>query len=285
MAPDDPARAEGFVSRLRRAGARLFLVSACGVLAACGVSPRPALGPVGEGALQASIRKDDVILRPDGPGPFPAVILLHGCGGLSGRGTLWAERLRAWGYLSLRVNSLAARGLKRVCGGGSLRPEERIPDVLAALAYLRTRPDVAGRQVALMGWSHGGSATLATLGNAPAEPAEGFRAAIAFYPSCRRIRPWRTKTPTLILIGEADDWTAPGPCLALVDRQRRAGLDVTRVTYPGAYHGFDNPLLGPNRRRVPDALGGRGATIQYDPAAADDSLVRVREFLSKHLTH
>jgi dienelactone hydrolase len=181
------------------------------------------------------------------------------------------------------VNSFAARGLKRVCGGGILRAEERVPDVLAALAHLRTLSDVDPRRIALMGWSHGGSVTLATLGNAPQEPAEGFRTAIAFYPGCRGVPPWRTKTPTLILIGAADDWTAPAPCQALTDRQRRAGFDVTQVTYPEARHGFDNPGLGPDPRRVPDALGGRGATMQYDPAAADDSVIRVREFLAKHL--
>jgi len=229
------------------------------------------------------MRKGDMIVQPDGTGPFPAVILLHGCGGPTSGEKLWAERLRGWGYLVLRVNSFAARGLKRVCGGGILRPEERVPDALGALAYLRTRPDVDPRRIAVMGWSHGGSATLATLNNAPEEPAEGFRAAVAFYPYCRQMRPWRTKTPTLILIGEADDWTPAVPCQALADRQRRAGFDVTQVTYPGAHHVFDNPLLGPDQRRAPDALGGRGATLQYNPAAADDSRVRVRDFLAKHL--
>jgi dienelactone hydrolase len=122
-----------------------------------------------------------------------------------------------------------------------------------------------------------------TLGAAPEDPADGFRAAIAFYPPCRPVLPWRTKTPTLILIGGADDWSAPAPCQALAERQQRGGFDVTEVTYPGAHHGFDNPLLGPEKRRVPDARGGRGATIQYNPAAAEDSAVRVREFLAKHL--
>jgi dienelactone hydrolase len=182
------------------------------------------------------------------------------------------------------VNSFAARGLKSVCAGGILRAPERVPDVLAALAYLRTLSDVEPHRIALMGWSHGGSATLATLGNVPEEPAAGFRAAIAFYPGCRGIPPWRTKAPTLILIGAADDWSAPAPCQGLTDQQRRAGFDVTQVTYPGARHGFDNQGLGPDPRRVPDALGGRGATMQYNPAASDDSVVRAREFLAKHLT-
>jgi dienelactone hydrolase len=229
------------------------------------------------------MRKDDIIVQPDGAGPFPAVILLHGCGGPTGREKLWAERLREWGYLSLRVNSFAARGLKRVCSGGILEREERVPDVMGALAYLKMRPDVDPRRIAAMGWSHGGGTTLMTLGAAPEDPVEGFRAAIAFYPGCRGVPPWRTKTPTLILIGEADDWSGAAPCQALADRQRRAGLDVTQVTYPGAHHGFDNPQLGPEKRRVPDALGGRGATMQYNPTAAEDSLVRVREFLARHL--
>lgn len=229
------------------------------------------------------MRKHDVIVKPDGTGPFPVVILLHGCAGPTSRDRLWAERLRHWGYLTLRVNSFAPRGLKRVCGGGILEREERVPDVLTALAYLRTRPDVDPRRVAMMGWSHGGGTVLMTLGAAPEDPAEGFRAAIAFYPGCRGVPPWRTKTPTLILIGGADDWSAPGLCQALVERQQRAGFEVTQVTYADAHHGFDNVLLGPGKRRVPDALGGRGATIQYNPQAADDSLVRVREFLAKYL--
>jgi len=234
-------------------------------------------------ALQAEIRTHDLVLQPAGAGPFPAVIMLHGCGGLGGRDRMWAERLRAWGYLTLRVNSFAARGLKSVCGGGVLGPDARVPDALAALAHLRTRPDVDPQRIALMGWSHGGMATLMTLGAAPEEPATGFRAAVAYYPGCRQVHGWRTRTPVLMLLGGADNWTAASPCQYLASRQRQAGLDVTQVTYPGAHHGFDNPLLGPNPRRIPEALGGRGATTQYDFAGAEDSVWRVRAFLATHL--
>ena len=234
-------------------------------------------------ALQVEIRTHDLVLQPHGPGPFPAVIMLHGCGGLGGRDRMWAERLRAWGYMTLRVNSFAARGLKTVCGGGVFGPDRRVPDALAALAHLRTRPDVDPQRIALMGWSHGAMATFMTLGAAPEEPASGFRAAIAYYPGCWQVHGWRTRTPVLMLLGGADDWTAASPCQYLASRQRQAGLDVTQVTYPGARHGFDNPLLGPDPRRVPEALGGRGATTQYDPASAQDSVRRAREFLTKHL--
>jgi dienelactone hydrolase len=106
-------------------------------------------------ALQAEIRTYDLVLQPAGPGPFPAVIMLHGCGGLGGRDRMWAERLRAWGYVTLRVNSFAARGLKNVCGGGVFGSDARVPDALAALAHVRTRPEVDPKRIALMGCSHG----------------------------------------------------------------------------------------------------------------------------------
>ncbi len=247
------------------------------------LSPAVVLADSPPDPLQSAIRRDDRLLRPSGAGPFPAVIMLHGCGGLDQRDQMWAERLREWGYLTLRVNSFKARALKRVCGGGIFESVERVPDVLVALAHLRTLPDVLGDRIAVMGWSHGAGAALATLTAAPEDPEQGFRAAVVFYPGCRRLRPWSTRTPALLLLGGADDWTAAGPCQALAARQARTGLDVTQVTYPGAYHGFDNPLLGAEKRRAPDALGGRGATLQYNPTAADESLVRVRSFLAQHL--
>lgn len=196
---------------------------------------------------------------------------------------MWAERLREWGYLTLRVNSFAARGLKGVCGGGIFGPDGRVPDALAALGHLRSLPDVDPQRIALMGWSHGAMAALMTLGAAPEEPAMGFRAAVAYYPGCRQVHGWRARTPVLMLLGGADEWTAASPCQYLAARQRQAGLDVTQVTYPGAHHGFDNPLLGPSPRWIPEALGGRGATTQYDPTGAEDSVRRVREFLAVHL--
>jgi dienelactone hydrolase len=260
--------------------AAIILSSWLGVM---GVAVVVVAGTLVNESIQDSIRRYDRFHVPNGPGPFPAVILLHACGGPSGRDELWAEQFRQWGYLVLRVNSFAPRGLKSVCGGGIFSPQERVADVFDALTHLRSKRDVDPTRIAIAGWSHGGSTVLMTMAAASEEPEQRFRAAIAFYPGCRGVPPWRARIPTLMLLGEIDDWTPSSPCEELSLRQRSAGLDVRHVTYPGAHHGFDNPLRGTASRRVPEARGGRGATMQYNQAAAEDSVVQVQKFLATHL--
>jgi len=52
--------------------------------------------------------------KPDGSGPFPAVVYLHGCSGLSkNTRTRMTELLTGWGYVSLVVDSFATRGIKQ----------------------------------------------------------------------------------------------------------------------------------------------------------------------------
>ena len=46
-----------------------------------------------------------------GEGPFPAVVVLHGCIGITGHFTGIADRLSSWGYVALAVDSLGPRGL------------------------------------------------------------------------------------------------------------------------------------------------------------------------------
>jgi hypothetical protein len=50
--------------------------------------------------------------KPKGDGPFPAVVLLHGSGGVNAsRDADWAKRLTDWGYVTLQVDSFGPRGV------------------------------------------------------------------------------------------------------------------------------------------------------------------------------
>ena len=120
------------------------------------------------------------IEKPDGPGPFPAVVILHDCSGLgprsSGAPARWARELSAQGYVILIPDSFTTRGHPDgVCtdaspSRGEVAPSRRVRDAYAALAHARALPYVDGRRVGLMGGSHGGSTTLASMA-APERPA------------------------------------------------------------------------------------------------------------------
>jgi hypothetical protein len=47
---------------------------------------------------------------PKGDGPFPAIVLLHGCSGLGRANEVWTARLVDWGYVVLNVDSFGPRG-------------------------------------------------------------------------------------------------------------------------------------------------------------------------------
>jgi dipeptidyl aminopeptidase/acylaminoacyl peptidase len=93
------------------------------------------------------------LTRPDGPGPFPAIVHLHGCGGLpdevkSGSADhFWSERLAAWGYVVLVVDSFTTRGIDNTCLG-ELAP--RTADAYGALTWLARQRFVDAKRIALM---------------------------------------------------------------------------------------------------------------------------------------
>ena len=60
-------------------------------------------------------RLTGVLRKPGGPGPFPAVVLMHGCGGIQPGNEIWASDLTTWGYVTLLVDSFTPRGLNVRC--------------------------------------------------------------------------------------------------------------------------------------------------------------------------
>lgn len=184
---------------------------------------------------------------PQGRGPFPAVVLMHTCDGVGGTETPWAEVLRFAGYATFVVDSFKGRALREVCQNSRLlSPTPRIGDAYGALRLLATHPRVDARRIALMGFGHGGTATLraatarAREHYAPAgSPA--FRGFIAFYPDCTvRYPEFRQfAAPLRVHTGERDDWAPAKPCEEVIGAARAAGNDAAITVYPAAYYSFD----------------------------------------------
>ena len=214
------------------------------------------------------------LYKPAGPGPFPAVVVLHHCGGIDSDLQAWAGHLAELGYVAIVPDSFGSRGIGRVCATGQLSPAARVPDAYAAATYLRSLPEVKGDRIGLIGFSHG-AGTIATLASRPPLAAP-FRAAVAYYPNCPASGT-SADPPLLILIGAKDDWTPAAPC---VDWGARVGdrgrLDV--VVYPNAWHKFDG-------HGSAEVLGGFGVMhhLERDGAAAADANARAEAFLARWL--
>ena len=87
---------------------------------------------------------------PDGDGPFPALVLLHGSSGIGEENYIWAARFRSMG--------LGSRGIEK-------HPKQpyvhlQFGDAYGALAYLQRQPFADENRIGVIGWSHGGYAVL-----------------------------------------------------------------------------------------------------------------------------
>lgn len=266
------------------------------VLAGCATAPleRPSFAPTDAGKIPVAVSReltlDGTLSLPANPTPVPAVILMHGCGGVSRTMYTWARTLRDWGYAALVLDSFTARGLKRVCESGGLTSEQRVDDAFAALQTLAAHPAIDARRVALMGFSHGGGTVLTAAAPAiarryatPGGPT--FRALVAFYPRCEARYPGTPlSAPLRIHIGALDDWTPAPPCETLAAMLTRARADVRISVYPDAHHGFDSTRQGPPIR-LPNVsvygAGRRGATVGPNPVAAQSARDNVRRELEE----
>jgi dienelactone hydrolase len=215
--------------------------------------------------------------RPASRGPSPAVILVHGCAGFAEQlDQNWAERIASWGYVTLTIDSFGRRGVKNTCRRSPAFDLDHDPYL--GLNYLIQQKLVDPARVAIVGFGNSPALSAVARRSVESEPKK-FRAAAAFYPVCAAIKGPMT-VPTLILIGELDDWTTPDACRKLangaddwaISRQEGEGAAVRLIVYPGAYAGFDLS----NFRAPVLYLGHR---IEYNKSATEQSSDALREFL------
>jgi YD repeat-containing protein len=236
------------------------------------------------------------LYRPEGDGPFPAVVALHTCDGLAGRRSSlarryrdWGERFAAAGYVALFPDSFGSRGLKSQCipGQRTLRSgRDRVVDADAARHWLQQQSYVAAGRISVIGWANGGVTALWTIRPRAAKKDDkpDFRSAIAFYPGCRRLRDtaWSARMPTLILVGAKDDWASASACEQMVAGARGRSARAAIQIYPNAYHDFDHPNLPLQQRNGVLVNGTPGRVhVGTDPVARADAMKRVAEWLAR----
>lgn len=227
------------------------------------------------------------LFKPDGAGRFPAVVLMHGCGGWQPavRHALrtHAQHLRDHGFVALNLDSFGPRN----SSGGELCANDRAlyqalsyrtQDAFDALRYLQRQDFVAPDNVFLMGQSNGGAVAIrAAKATTPAtynRDGSAFRGVVAYYPWCGEFDGSRVSlaSPLLIFAGGKDDWVPAYECQGV----RATGAELQVIVYPDAAHSFDLDILP--HRFLGKLVGG-------DLRATQDSRERMLAFLVENLTN
>jgi dienelactone hydrolase len=193
----------------------------------------------------------NVTFKPKGDGPFPAVVIVHTCGGVKDAHV--ADHVReflARNYVVLVQDSFGPRG-KRDCGiNNSQAPISLVGvgDAYAALAHLRNYPFVDKERIFLTGYSWGGMTAQIVPSPGVAQAMKSpyrFKASVANYIGCfnGQGRPFmvagRIDRPVLMLLAGKDSETPSGPCIPLLQSLAAAGSPVSFHVYDEATHGWD----------------------------------------------
>lgn len=234
------------------------------------------------------------ILRPadKGTGPFPALVLLHGCSGIGDRAMRqWIEGALTEGFVVSVVDSM--RGNKSNCYPPlPVSTGRRVKDAYDALAVLSGLPFVDAKRISVAGLSQGGTVTILSGSKNMAslyKPVARFAAGVAIYPNCfvpAKIAGFDaeyvrqdTEAPLLSLMGGDDLYTPANECLPMLEKLKLSGNQVEWHVYPNATHAWDSEDA---HGRSSTTYRGDKVTFRYDRGVTEDSRKRLFEFLKKH---
>ncbi len=206
------------------------------------------------------------LVRPDGDGPFPGIIVIHEIFGLNENIKDIARRFANEGYVALAVDLFAGRNhavcMVRFLGGwlfNSLN-NSAIHDLKASLTFLSKQPGVDESRLGAVGFCLGGGFAVCW-----ACTDDRLKAIAPYYGT--NPRPLKAVARLCPVVG-----SYPGNDLTASSGQRLdVELDRYHVPhdikiYPGAKHSFFNDTLS-----------------NYNEAAARDSWERVLAFFGEHI--
>ena len=207
------------------------------------------------------------LVTPEGKGPFPAIIVIQEWWGLNDQIKNKAKYLAKEGYVTLAVDLYRGKVTTDPEEAHELLrglPEDRaVRDLLSAVSYLKTLPNVKKDKIGSIGWCMGGGYSLSLAINNP-----DITACVIYYGRLitDKDQLGRIKASVIGFFGEDDRGIPPSSVRAFEDDMKALGEDVSVYIYPGAGHAFANE-----------------ERPSYNPKAAMDSWEKTLSFFNKKL--
>lgn len=232
------------------------------------------------------------IWKPAGDGPFPAVILVHSCAGLTKQNlAFWRKEALRRGYVAFVIDSFSSRGSPTCLPVLPASHARGVRDLLQAVEHLKSLPFVDKSRIGMIGTSWG--AMIGLLAASPtwverSLPGGRVGAVVGLYPVCRAhatgfefVRPDLT-TPTLVLMGGRDTEAPGDACVSSLQSLKERNAPAEWHVFPTATHCWDcSDQHG--QRWSPPWAGGRVAIYEYDEKITIEAAERAFDFLSRHL--
>jgi dienelactone hydrolase len=248
-------------------------------------------------AKEAVGQRIDALLRgselykPEGEGPFPIVLQLHGCGGKKNLQERWAAVAKSAGWAVLVIDSYGHRNISKiqayatVCTGLQLWGRERAGDLFAMMEWARQQPWVMPDRIAVAGWSHGGWTALDAMSMMPgrdventtrltglgSEPLAGLVGAFIIYPyqgigALAPGRGLRVDVPVQAIVGTKDSVVGGNSVIKVLRRMKTPSTPIDVTVYEGATHAFDE-------------IEAQDWRVRYDPGLTERSHRMYADFL------
>jgi dienelactone hydrolase len=225
--------------------------------------------------IRERLSKHYCLEKPEGKGPFSAVIMVPGCSGFNAelgkaKYDRVQRRLVEMGFVTLRVDYQAARNIANCT---EVTPQAVAGDICVACKYLRSQPFVRKEAINLLGWSYGGAGSLWALRRTRDRQPAQVAAVIVYYPYCMGVEEWDSEVPVLALFGTIDNVVRFPMCNHIFTHVPKPDKITVRV-YEDAHHSFDNS-------DIPEPIQYQFGTLGYNEAAAKAAWEEVTNFLRK----
>lgn len=184
---------------------------------------------------------------PQADRPLPAMILVHGSGGIGDRELRYTAEYNRMGIAVFAIDSFTPRGVTSTAlDQASVSAQQMEADAFAALRLIGANPRIDRGRIGIQGVSKGGTVALETalprVARARGAPADlKFALHVPLYPGCstQYRTPVTSGAPILMLLGAKDDYVGAEPCRNYAEVIKNGGADIRVIVYPEAEHGFD----------------------------------------------